>query len=104
MLIPGKMRLLLLKRISVGFLVATVPAVQPSLSYVHTRATEDYKKYRRDMTALRSNFLNEHKQHIKMTTEDFGSQAAQEARIEKEREENALRMNEMELKRMAEIR
>lgn len=39
-----------------------------------------------------------------MIAEDSTSQAAQEARMEKEREVNALEENEKELKRMAEKR
>ena len=40
----------------------------------------------------------------KMMTEDFNSQAAQDARKEREREALALEENEKELKRMAEKR
>ena len=92
-------------RICNGSRVAFLPsATLSSRCYVHNKATSDYKKYRREVTSLRLDFMTEYKHHIKMTTEDFGSQAAQEARMEKERGENALEKNERELKRMAEIR
>lgn len=94
-----------LLRVCIGYRVSVLPPLlRYSQCYVHNKTTADYKKFRRDTTALRSNFIDEHKLRIKMTTEDSGSQAAQEARIEKEREENALESNERELKRMAEIR
>jgi len=53
---------------------------------------------------LRNQFAEEIQLEKKMLTEDFNSQAAQEARNEREREAQALEANERELKRMAEKR
>ena len=54
-----------------------------------SRSTEDYKKFRRKVTALRADFLDTRRKEEKMVAEDSTSQAAQEARMEREREASA---------------
>lgn len=53
---------------------------------------------------MRAKYLEEHKEVRKMMVEDQNSQAAQEARKEREREAKALEENEKELQRMAKER
>ncbi len=73
---------------------------QPS----HNRRTPTYLSYRKGLTNLRLQFIEEQKLAKKMMAEDSNSQAAQEARKEREREAKALEENEKELIKMAEIR
>lgn len=73
---------------------------QPS----HNKTTSDYRKFKQSITALRAKYLEEHKEVRKMMVEDQNSQAAQEARKEREREAKALEENEKELQRMAKER
>lgn len=94
-------------RVYIGSIrVAVISSALPSSRCYsgHHKATGEYKNYRKGLTALRSNLVDAHKDHIRMTVEDVGSETAQAARAEKEREERALQKNEMELKRMAYIR
>ena len=70
----------------------------------HNKRTPLYHAYNKGLTDLRVKFMREKELERKMMTEDFNSQAAQEARKEKEREARALEENEKELKRMAELR
>lgn len=70
----------------------------------HNKTTPHYLSYRKGLTRVRKQFMEELQLEKKMMTEDFNSQAAQEARKEREREALALEENEKELKRMAEKR
>ena len=70
----------------------------------HHKRTPHYNNFRKSITALRSQLVEEHKLKEKMANEDLNSQAAQEVRMEKEREEKALEQNEKEIQRMAERR
>lgn len=70
----------------------------------HSKTTPHYLSYRKGLTSVRRQFMEELQLEKKMMTEDFNSQAAQEARKERERETLALEENEKELERMAEKR
>jgi len=70
----------------------------------HNKTTPRYNAFKKGVTKLRNQFAEEIQLEKKMLTEDFNSQAAQEARNEREREAQALEANERELKRMAEKR
>lgn len=70
----------------------------------HHKRTPHYGDFKKGITVLRSQLVEEHKLNEKMTNEDFNSQAAQDVRLEREREEKALEQNEKEIQRMAERR
>lgn len=70
----------------------------------HNKTTKDYQNFKTALRATRVMYLNEHKDQEKLLTEDWNSQAAQDARLEKEREAKAFEENEKELQRMAEWR
>lgn len=84
---------------------SVVPSVSSWRCYTqpvpHSRSTDDYKKFRKRVTSIRATILEDRAREKKMQSEDTTSQAAQEARMEIEREVKALEENEKELQRMA---
>ena len=63
-----------------------------------------YTFFRRELNKKRGVFLREWQEKQQMKMEDFNTQAAEEARVEREIEERALEANQRELDRMAEKR
>ena len=57
-------------------------------------------KFRKEISQARKKFLDEWKSQQQMKMEGFNAQAAEEARLEREREERALEENQKELERM----
>ena len=59
-----------------------------------------YASFRKNISKARKEFQDEWKSHQQMKMEGFNAQAAEEARLEREREEKALEENQKELERM----
>ena len=70
----------------------------------HSRRTEEYKDFRKGLSAMRIQIQEEENRRKRMLAEDSTSEAAQDARKEREREAKALKNNKIELRRMAEKR
>lgn len=69
----------------------------------YNRSSEEvkhYEKFRREMTLVRKKFQDEWKEQQQMKLEGFNSQAAEEARLNRERERRALEDNLKEVERM----
>ncbi len=70
----------------------------------YSRAKEDviaYSKFKKELTESRSLFQKELRTQQEMNMEEFNTQAAEEARLERESEEMALETNRIELERMS---
>ena len=66
----------------------------------YSEEARDYVKFRREISLVRKKLLDEWKSQQQMKMEGFNAQAAEEARLEREREERALEENKKELERM----
>ena len=81
--------------------LAAVLQITRSKSYDRfSEEAKSYADYRRGISAARKKFQDEWRSHQQMKMEGFNAQAAEEARLEREREEEALTENEKELERM----
>lgn len=70
----------------------------------YSRTKEDviaYSKFKKEMNENRSIFQKELRAQREMNMAEFNTQAAEEARLEKEAEEMVLESNQIELERMS---
>ena len=80
-----------------------VAVLQITRTKSYDRFSEEAKSYadfRRGISEARKKFQDEWRSHEQMKMEGFNAQAAEEARLERKREEEALRENQKELERM----
>ncbi len=94
------------RAVFVSRLKVACPCVSLVMCYSrgHLRSTKEYKDFRKGLRSLRIELFKEHRHKLDMMNVNYGGQATEEARKEKEREDRALEVNEEELQRMAAIR